>query len=312
MARRKRIPYRPDAFQSYGRRLTSGILDRGRLLIVGLVLAVVVFVVAAIVTSMHATAEEGAWTALGHSGGDVAKLRAALAEYGSCEARTFMLFAVARAEIEPPEEDGRPRPESDDERAARLSRAEDALGELTDDHPGHFLHFYALCLRGQVIEERGRYRDAAAIFETAVASAPKSMVPKIEYDIGRNYYLAGMPGVARSYLERLAGATRTVQVRIPVPGYGYQTIEQEADWIGNARYLLARIGPGERAIPLEEPAREPDKEPEKSDEEPDETPAAPEATPEKALDETVPPEKNVGEAPVEPDEAGATVVPEGE
>ncbi|MHC4249283.1 MAG: hypothetical protein ACYS9X_09165, partial [Planctomycetota bacterium] len=135
MARRKRIPYRPDAFQSYGRRAASTLLERGKLIVAALVLAVAGFVVAAIVMNMQATAEEGAWTTLGRAGGDLAKLRAALAEYGSCEARPFMLFATARSEIEPPQEDGKPKPESDDERAARLARAEGVLGELMDDYP---------------------------------------------------------------------------------------------------------------------------------------------------------------------------------
>ena len=138
MARRKRIPYKPDGFQSYGRSLASSVFVRGRLIVAGLVLAVVAFIVAAIVTTIGATAEEGAWTALGRSGGDAAKLRAVLAEYGSCEARPFMLFAVARADIEPPEEDGKPKGETDDDRSARLSRVEDALGQLTDDYPDHF------------------------------------------------------------------------------------------------------------------------------------------------------------------------------
>jgi len=259
MARRKRIPYRPDAFQSQGRRIASFFFERGTLIVAGLVLALVVFIVAAVVTDIHGTSEENAWTALGRAGGDIAKLRAALAEYDSCEARPFVLFAIGRAELEQPQDDGKPKPETDDDRSARLSRAENALGELTDEYPDHFLHLYALCLRGQLIEERGNYRDAAAAFETARATAPKGMAPKLEYDIGRNYYLAGMPKAARSHLETAAGAGRTVIVEVPVPGYGLRRVEQEADWIASARYLLARIGPGERAISLEVPEKEPDK-----------------------------------------------------
>ncbi len=293
MARRKRIPYKPDAFQSHGRRLASVLLDRGRLIVAGLVLAVVGFIVAAIVTSIHATAEDGAWESFGRSGGDVEKLRAALEEYGSCEARPFVLFALARAEIQAPTEEGKPKPESDDDRAARLARAEDALGELTDDYPGHFLHFYALCLSGKILEERGDYRDAAAVFETALASSPKSVAPKLEYDIGRNYYLAGMPKIARSHLERMRNANRMVQV----PFYGNQTVPMEADWIGNGRYLLARIGPGEEAISLEEPEKKPEKKPE---------------TPEKALDENAPPAKNAPKGGAAGGGAAGASAPKGE
>jgi len=278
MARRKRIPYKPDAFQTQGRRIATFLLKRGTLLVAGLVLALVLFVVAAIVTDIHATAEENAWTALGRAGGDVAKLRAALAEYGSCEARPFALFAIGRAELERPREGGKPKPERDEERAARLSRADNALGELVDEYPDHFLHLYALCLRAQLIEERGNYRDAAAVFETALASASRGMAPKLEYDIGRNYYLAGMPKAARPHLEEAAGAGRTI--------YG-----EPAEWILNARYLLARIGPRERAISLEVPEK-------KADE-----PAEPKKAPEKAegpAETGKPPAKPEGGDKVEP------------
>jgi len=250
MARRKRIPYKPDAFQSQGRRIATFLLERGTLIVAGLVLALIVFIAAAVVTSIRATSEENAWTALGRTGGDLTKLRAALAEYGSCEARPFVLFAIGRAELEQPRENGKPKPETDDDRSARLSRADNALGELVDDYPDHFLHLYALCLRGQLIEERGNYRDAAAAFETALASASRGMAPKLEYDIGRNYFLAGMPKAARPHLEEAAGAGRTI--------YG-----EPAEWILNARYLLARIGPRERAISLDVPKKEPEKGPEK-------------------------------------------------
>jgi len=262
MARRKRILYKPDAFQSQGRRIAAFLLERGTLIVAGLILALVVFVVAAIISDIHATWEENAWTALGRTGGDITKLRAALAEYGSSDARPFMLFAAARSEIEPPREDGKPKPETEEDRSARLSRAENSLGEIIDEYPDHFLHLYALCLHGQVMEERGEYRDAAAAFETALASAPKGMAPKIKYDIGRNYYLAGMPKAARSHLETAARAGRTVRVEVPVPGYGYRRVEQEADWIAGARYLLARIGPGEQAISLDIPEKETAKPPE--------------------------------------------------
>ncbi len=279
MARRKRIPYKPDAFQSYGRSLASTVFVRGRLIIAGLVLAVVAFVVAAILTDMSATAEQSAWTALGRARGDAEKLKAVLAEYGSCEARPFMLYAIARVNIEQPEEDGRPKREDDVDRAARLSRVEVALDEFTDDYPDHFLHFYALCLRGQLTEERGNFQDAAVIFETAKASAPNSMQPKLEYDIGRNYYLAGMPKSARSPLEMAAGATRTVTVRRRGPDFRLRPVRVEADWIGNARYLLARLGPGERAISLEVPVNVPEEAPEEAPED------APEETPEEAPEE---------------------------
>jgi tetratricopeptide (TPR) repeat protein len=274
MARRKRIPYKPDAFQSYGRTLASSVFVRGRLIIAGLVLAVVAFVMAAVLTSMSATAEQGAWTALGRAGGDTEKLQAVLAEYGSCEARPFMLYAAARVDIAPLVEDGRPKREDAADRSARLSRVESAIDELTNDYPDHYLFFYALCLRGQLTEERGNFQDAAVIFESALASAPNSMAPKVKYDIGRNYYLAGMPKAARSPLEMAAAATRTVTVQRRGADFRLRNVRVEADWIGNARYLLARLGPGERAISLEIPKKVPEKAPEdapeKSDEDSDE------------------------------------------
>jgi len=256
MARRKRIPYKPDAFQSQGRRFVSALLDRGKLIAAVLVLAVAAFVVATVLASIRNTAEEGAWSAFAHAGGDGTKLRAAIAEYGSCTARPFMLFSLARMEIEPPQEDGKPKPEKAEVRSARLSRVEDSLRELLDDYPDHFLYLHALCLKGQLAEERGEYRDAAAIFETARVSAPRRMDPKLRYDIGRNYYLAGMPKEARSHLELAAAAGRKV--------YG-----KPADWILNARYLLARIGPGNRGISLEEPKKRPEQGPQDN---PDEVP----------------------------------------
>ncbi|MHC4253556.1 MAG: hypothetical protein ACYS9X_30930, partial [Planctomycetota bacterium] len=57
---------------------------------------------------------------------------------------------------------------------------------------------------------------------------------------------------------------------------------------------IARIGPGERAISLEEPEKKPEKKPEEKpgQEKPEGSPAG--ATPEKALDESAAPEKNGG------------------
>ncbi|MHC4202669.1 MAG: hypothetical protein ACYSU0_21975, partial [Planctomycetota bacterium] len=280
MARRKRVPHKPDAFQSHGGRAAVAIAERGKIIAVCFVLLVVVFAITFAVLHSQASEEENAWAAFYRARGNSARLRRALEAYGSSPARPHMLMAIARTYMAPSAEERFPAPEetkdeSTEERAARLRRAETArkarlrraeraLGELTDDYPDHFYNMLGLNLLGLVLEEQGRYdkrkfEEAATVLERALEKAPKTLDPKIRYDIGRNYVLAGKPAgnewrnahdipkAARLLLEKAAGATRQVRIR-PQP-YRFP-VWVEADWIGNAKYLHAQIGPGERAIPV--------------------------------------------------------------
>ncbi len=290
MAKRKRVPHKPDAFQSHAGRAAVAIADRGKIIVVCFALVVVVFAITFAVLHSRASAQENAWTAFYHARGNSTKLRRALEVYGSSPTRPHMLMAIARTYMTPSAEENVDKPDeakedSKEERAARLERAEAArkarlqraeraLRELTDDYPDHFYNVLGLNLLGLVLEEQGRYdkrkyEEAAAVLERALEKAPKTLDPKIRYDIGRNYVLAGkpdgnewgnahdIPEAARLLLERAAGATRQVTIR-PRP-YRFP-VRVEADWIANAKYLDARIGPLERAIPVpkeREPAPRP-------------------------------------------------------
>ncbi len=290
MARRKRVPHKPDAFQSHGGRAAVAIAERGKIMVVCFALVVVVFAITFAILHSRASAEENAWTAFYHARGNSAKLRRALEAYGSSPARPHMLMEIARTYMSPSAEENvdetdEAKDESTEERNARLQRAADArkarfqraeraLRELTDGYPDHFYNVLGLNLLGLVLEEQGRYdkrkyEEAAAVLERALEKAPKTLDPKIRYDIGRNYVLAGKPAgdewgkahdipeAARLFLEKAAGATRQVTIR-PRP-YRFP-VRVEADWIGNAKYLNAQMGPGERAIPVpkkREPAPRP-------------------------------------------------------
>ncbi len=215
MARRKRVPFRPDAFQAHGRRMAFVILDRGRIFVVCLVLAAVGFIVAVVVMQSRATAEEDAWASLHQAGDETAKLKDTLADSASTSARPWVLFSLARAEIEPPLEDKKPKKETPEERKARFSRAGEALRSLVDEYPDHFMNLYALSLMGLVLEEEGRYQDAVDVLRRALDKAPKRLDPKIRYDIGRNYVLAGRANVPPA--GRSGRPSREAVSRAPAP-----------------------------------------------------------------------------------------------
>ena len=260
---------------------------------------------AVILVHTHNAAEDAAWTAIYRYRGETKRLEAALEAYGSTSARPYMLLRLARAAADPPtDEEGRRKAEPSAERRERLGRAEASLRSLVGEYPKHYLRLYALSLLGLVLEEQGRYLEAVDTLKEALDAAPGTLEPKLHFDIGRNYVLSGDPESARRYLERAAESTRMVTE--PPMQEGMPARRVKPVWRENAEYLLARIGPGERAIRLPKPGEKPEpaaEEPERQEEtkpgvEPQEEPEQPAAKP--GQEEEPEPE----ERPDEPEGAG--------
>jgi len=256
MARPRRVPYRPDGFQTYGRVVAAWILDRGTLVTAGLGALAILFVVVAIFVRVRSSAEERAWSALYRAGGDVAALEAALAAYGSTGAKPFTLAALARSLMEAPrDESGKLKDESQADRDSRMRRAESALRELVEEYPDHRMRLYGLTMLARVLEEQGRHQDAIAELREALKADPGTLEPMLRYDIGRNYCLAGSPGEARPFLER---ATEMSTRRL-VYQERWGGVPQEVSpvWRENAEYLLAKVGRLERRVTLPKPPEPP-------------------------------------------------------
>jgi tetratricopeptide (TPR) repeat protein len=258
MARRRRVPYKPDKFQVHGRRAADWVLSKSGVLALCLVLVVGLFIAVAVVLTGREKREDEAWTAYYEAAGDVEKLTAAVETYRSGSARPYLLLSLASASVRRPvDEEGQPKEESAAQREERLHRAEAALRELTEDYPEHYMRLYGLALLGLVLEEEGRHREAVAVLlEALEEEEPGTLEPKLRCDIGRNYVLAGDPEAARPHLEIAAEATGTVF--LPSVYRGGQQREVPAVWKENAEYLLSRIGRRERAIPVPKPGERPE------------------------------------------------------
>jgi tetratricopeptide (TPR) repeat protein len=247
MARQKRVPHKPDAFQKQAQVVASWLLDRGTIIGMSLVLIIVAIIVGALVSRSSAKADEKGWTAYYKAAGDIEKLEGLLEGQSSGSSRPFALLALASARLEAPADDeGKPKKETEEERAARLKKAEEPLREITKEYPDHYLNIYALMLLGELLEERGEYTQAVEMFQKAIASETGTLEPKLHYDIGRNLFLAGKTEEARLPLER-AKELSTKILYIP-ERYGQRPTPTKPLYRENAEYLLAKIGRGERAV----------------------------------------------------------------
>jgi tetratricopeptide (TPR) repeat protein len=255
VARRKKVAFKPDAFQAMGTHVAGALSGRGMAIIAGVVAGTVLIVVLAFVLRSSAAAEENAWVAYYKAGGDVERLRAAMETYRSGDVRPFMLFSIARAEAEPPrDEKGELKDEKKDEREVRLGRATKTLERLVEEYPRHYLRTYGLMLLGQLREQMKDYAGAGAAFREALGADPGSLEPALQYHVGRALYLAGAPEEARVHLER---AVELSSKMLYMPSqWGGPPRPVQPVWRENARYLLARIGREERVL-LPEPAAPP-------------------------------------------------------
>jgi len=251
VARPKRVPFKPDGFQRHAGSVASWLNTRGFLVAVGAVAVVGAFVAAVVLANMHESSENASWRAYETAAGDIDKLENALAVHESGSARPFMLLALGGLSASPPaDKDGKPLAETAEAREERLARAEKVLRELVNGYPGFAHRPPALVLLGLVIEEQSRHApdrrmDAVAVFEEALDAEPGAALEAfIQYHIGRNCWLAGKNDRARMALTRAGQADGIV--RLPYWG------PIVAPWRENVDYLLALIGPGDRAIPMPE------------------------------------------------------------
>ena len=318
MARQKRVPHKPDAFQKRAGAVATWLLERGTIISIGIGAAVVAIIVGALVSRSSAQADENAWTAYYKAAGEKdkeKKLEQVLEEHPTSSARPFVLMALASARLEAPvDDDGKPREEADEERAARLRTVEEPLRELSQDYPDHYLNLYALMLLGELLEERGEYSEAVDVFQNALGAEPGTLEPKLRYDIARNLYLDGRTDEARQPLL-LAVELSSKVIYVP-ERYGQRPRPTKPVWRENAEYLLAKIGRGERApAPEKKPEEATGEAPaEKTDDAAAgaaEEPVAEKPAAEKPAEQTPAEEKKAEEQPAaaNPEEGDAPVAP---
>lgn len=249
MARRKKIPYRPDGYLRHAGAVAALISSRG--LWAGAVLALsgVALVVVAFVAMRSAGAEETALAAYDEARGDARKLEAWLEEHWSSALRPDVLMSLASELARAPTDgDGKPVKEDDASRERRLAKAERALRELADGHPRFSRRIPAMILLAQVIEEAAakaprRYEEAAAVLERALGLEPGELAFPIQYHLGRVWWLAGREDRARKALQVATSGRAGVSGVFPR--------ERKAQWREDAEYLLARIGTGAPKVSLD-------------------------------------------------------------
>ena len=277
MPRKRKRAHAPDPFQRTFRAFYWGLSRAGWFVVAGAVSLVFILVGFAFLSLALEEAEDAAWEEL-----DRASTPDEMEEVARDYARSVgpqaylrlgnMLFNEAQEATDA------------GEKRALFARARGAFSKGARLFPKHFLTAYLLEGEGLCLEEMGMHEDAVGIFQRAIAADPKGhLALKLESDVGRNLVLLGDEEEAVYYLERAVYPEVRVDVGL------------EADWLLNARLLLARIGSKETDAP---PARDEGAVPE-AEETPPEKPeadapaaeAAPEAPgPEEARPEPPAPE----------------------
>ena len=254
MPRRRKRTHRPDLFQRTFRAFYGRLTGMGWFVLAGGVSAGFILVGLVFLSSALEELEDTAWEKFeqARTPEEMEEIAREYTRYVGPHAYLTlgnMLFAESSEATEAKE------------KRAPMLRAREAFSKGAELFPKHFFAPYLLEGEALCLEELGENERAVGVLQRAYEADPKGhLAPKLQADIGRNLVLMGDEEGGRFYLEKAVYSG----VRVG-PG-------MEADWLLNARLLLARAKAKALADGAEKPR--PLKAPGVRVGQPEETPAA--------------------------------------